>query len=136
MRWKYFLTALVMAAGCGLAATVSAHPPLPVGCSPATRAGCIYSPALTFASTAIFDTILTDPARNNYQLPVRVRYPVGAVGPLPVVIYIWKVVVYDKVLGLGTTDAITGEVATWAGVIVTTYFGGRTIEKVARIFKR
>src|SRR5215475_8589250 len=55
---------------------------------------------------------------------------------LPVVIYIWKVVVWDKVLGLGSTDAITGEVATWAGVIVTTYFGGRTIEKVARIFKR
>jgi hypothetical protein len=55
---------------------------------------------------------------------------------LPVVVYLWKVVVYDKVLGLGTTDAITGDVATWAGVIVTTYFGGRTIEKVARIFKR
>src|SRR5262245_21317111 len=55
---------------------------------------------------------------------------------LPVVIYIWKVIVFDKVLGLGSTDALTGEVATWAGVIVTTYFGGRTIEKVARIFKR
>jgi hypothetical protein len=55
---------------------------------------------------------------------------------LPVVIYIWKVIVYDKVLGLGTTDAITGDVGAWAGVIVTTYFGGRTIEKVARIFRR
>jgi hypothetical protein len=55
---------------------------------------------------------------------------------LPVVIYIWKVIVIDKVLGWGTTDAITGDVGTWAGVIVTTYFGGRTIEKVARIFKR
>ena len=55
---------------------------------------------------------------------------------LPVVIYIWKVIVIDKVLGLGTTDPISGEVATWAGVIVTTYFGGRTIEKVARIFRR
>jgi len=55
---------------------------------------------------------------------------------LPVVIYIWKVIVIDKVLGWGTTDPITGEVATWAGVIVTTYFGGRTIEKVARIFRR
>src|SRR5262249_1707481 len=55
---------------------------------------------------------------------------------LPVVIYIWKVVVYDKVLGLGATDAITGDVGTWAGVIITTYFGGRTIEKVARIFRR
>jgi hypothetical protein len=55
---------------------------------------------------------------------------------LPVVIYIWKVIVYDKVLGLGTTDAITGDVGTWAGVIITTYFGGRTIEKVARILRR
>lgn len=55
---------------------------------------------------------------------------------LPVVIYIWKVVVYDKVFGLGTTDPITGDVGTWAGVIITTYFGGRTIEKVARIFRR
>ncbi len=55
---------------------------------------------------------------------------------LLVVIYIWKVIVYDKVLGLGTTDAITGDVGTWAGVIITTYFGGRTIEKVARIFRR
>jgi len=55
---------------------------------------------------------------------------------LPVVIYIWKVIVYDKVLGLGTTDTITGDVGTWAGVIITTYFGGRTIEKVARIFRR
>ena len=54
---------------------------------------------------------------------------------LPVVIYIWKVIVYDKCLGLGTTDAITGDVGTWAGVIITTYFGGRTIEKVARIFR-
>ena len=54
---------------------------------------------------------------------------------LPVAIYIWKVVVYDKVFGLGTTDTITGDVSTWAGVIITTYFGGRTIEKVARIFR-
>jgi hypothetical protein len=55
---------------------------------------------------------------------------------LPVVIYIWKVIVWDKVLGLGSTDPLAGDVASWTGVIVTTYFGGRTIEKVARIFKR
>jgi hypothetical protein len=46
------------------------------------------------------------------------------------------VIVWDKVLGLGTTDPIGGDVAAWTGVIVTTYFGGRTIEKVARIFRR
>ncbi len=41
-----------------------------------------------------------------------------------------------KVLGLGTTDALTGMVADWTGMIVTAYVGGRSIEKVARIFRR
>jgi hypothetical protein len=31
---------------------------------------------------------------------------------------------------------IDGDVGTWAGVVITTYFGGRTIEKVARILRR
>jgi len=44
--------------------------------------------------------------------------------------------VRDKVFGLGANDPITGDVGTWAGVIITTYFGGRTIEKVARILRR
>jgi len=51
---------------------------------------------------------------------------------LPVVIYLWKVIVWDKVLGLGTTDAIAGDVATWAGAIVTTYVGGRSLEQIAK----
>ena len=55
---------------------------------------------------------------------------------MPIVIYFWKVIVWDKVLGWGVTDPITGMVADWAGVIVTAYVGGRSIEKVARIFKR
>jgi hypothetical protein len=29
----------------------------------------------------------------------------------PVIIYFWKVIVWDKVLGLGTSDAITGMIA-------------------------
>jgi len=55
---------------------------------------------------------------------------------LPLVIYLWKVIVWDKVLGLGTTDPITGMVADWIGTIITAYVGGRSIETVARIFKR
>lgn len=55
---------------------------------------------------------------------------------LPVIIYFWKVIVWDKVLGLGTTDPLTGMIADWTGIIVTAYVGGRSIEKVARIFKR
>ena len=49
------------------------------------------------------------------------------------IIYVWKVVVWDKVLGLGTTDTLSGDVAQWAMIVLTAYFGGRSFEKVARI---
>jgi hypothetical protein len=49
------------------------------------------------------------------------------------VIYAWKVVVFDRVLGWGSTDPLTGDVAQWAVIVLTAYFGGRSQEKVARI---
>jgi len=52
------------------------------------------------------------------------------------VIYVWKVVVWDRVLGLGTTAALSGDVAQWAMMVLTAYFGGRSLEKVARILGR
>jgi hypothetical protein len=52
------------------------------------------------------------------------------------VIYAWKVIVFDKVLGLGTTDPLTGDVSQWAMIVLTAYFGGRSVEKVARILRR
>lgn len=52
------------------------------------------------------------------------------------IIYVWKVVVWDKVFGLGTTDALSGDVAQWAMIVLTAYFGGRSLEKVARIIAR
>jgi hypothetical protein len=52
------------------------------------------------------------------------------------VIYAWKVVVFDKVLGLGSTDPLTGDVAQWAMIVLAAYFGGRSIEKVAKIVSR
>jgi len=52
------------------------------------------------------------------------------------IIYAWKVVVWDKVLGLGVTDALGGDVAQWAMIVLTAYFGGRSLEKVARILAR
>lgn len=39
-------------------------------------------------------------------------------------------------MGLGSTDPITGMIADWTGMIITAYVGGRSIEKVARIFRR
>lgn len=52
------------------------------------------------------------------------------------VIYVWKVVVWDKVLSLGSTDPLSGDVAQWAMIVLTAYFGGRSLEKVARILGR
>jgi hypothetical protein len=49
------------------------------------------------------------------------------------VIYAWKVVVFDKVFGWGSTDPLSGDVAQWAMIVLTAYFGGRSLEKVARI---
>jgi hypothetical protein len=53
-----------------------------------------------------------------------------------IVIYVWKVVVWDKVLGLGATDPLGGLVGDWAGLIMIAYFGGRSVEKIAQIFRR
>ena len=67
------------------------------------------------------------------------RWYTALIRPLlafPLIIYVWKVIVWDKVLGFGTTDPITGMVADWMGMIITAYVGGRSIEKVARIFRR
>jgi len=47
-----------------------------------------------------------------------------------------KCVVWDTVLGLGTTPALKGDVSAWAGLIISFYFGRRTFENVARIIKR
>ena len=52
----------------------------------------------------------------------------------PFIIYVWKSVVYDKVLGFGTTDALDGSLGEWAGIIITAYFVGRPIEKAVKGF--
>lgn len=55
---------------------------------------------------------------------------------LAVIIYFWKILVWDKVLGLGSTTLPAPEIMQWCGIIITAYFGGRSIEKVARILRR
>lgn len=54
----------------------------------------------------------------------------------PFIIFAWKVVVYDKVLGLGRTDPLDPNMWSVFLTVIGAYFGGRTIEKVARIFRR
>jgi hypothetical protein len=53
-----------------------------------------------------------------------------------VAIYFGKLLIWDKVLGLGTTDGLQGFAATTANLVVSFYFAKRGFENVARIIKR
>lgn len=55
------------------------------------------------------------------------------------VIYFGKIVLWDKVFSYwtnGSTDALHGDASMWAGLIMSFYFGKRTVENAIRIFKR
>ncbi|MBC9876312.1 hypothetical protein G8O24_02995 [Bradyrhizobium sp. INPA01-394B] len=53
-----------------------------------------------------------------------------------VTIYFAKLLVWDKVLGLGSTDPLAGFAAITANLVVSFYFTKRGFENVARIIKR
>ena len=55
---------------------------------------------------------------------------------LPFIIFTWKVIVFDKVIGLGITPPLDPKMWNVFMAVVVAYFGGRSIEKVARILKR
>ena len=52
------------------------------------------------------------------------------------VFYLGKVVVWDTMLGLGSTPAILGNVGEWMGMIAALLFGKRGFENVARILRK
>src|SRR6185369_16790227 len=55
-------------------------------------------------------------------IAVQGRWYTAIIRPLlafPVIIYLWKVIVWDKVFGLGATDPITGMIGDWTGLIIT-----------------
>jgi hypothetical protein len=53
-----------------------------------------------------------------------------------VALYFGKLLVWDKVLGLGTTDPLAGFASTTSNLVVSFYFAKRGFENVARIIKR
>lgn len=53
-----------------------------------------------------------------------------------VAVYFAKLLIWDKVLGLGSTDPLAGFAATTANLIVAFYFAKRGFENIARIIKR
>lgn len=52
----------------------------------------------------------------------------------PLVAYEWKIVVYDIVLSLGSTDPIRGQVADWATVIISSIFGSSTVMSLGNMW--
>jgi phage terminase large subunit len=65
---------------------------------------------------------------------LRARKPPGAI----VIKANWrdKLLIWDKVLGLGTTDPLAGFAAITSNLVVSFYFAKRGFENVARIIKR
>ena len=57
-------------------------------------------------------------------------------GPLFSAAWLDELAKWRQVLGLGSTDPLSGDVAQWAMIVLTAYFGGRSLEKVARILAR
>jgi hypothetical protein len=53
-----------------------------------------------------------------------------------VAIYFGKLLIFDKVMGLGTTDPLSGFSAVTSNLVVSFYFAKRGFENVARIIKR
>ena len=53
-----------------------------------------------------------------------------------VAVYLCKLLIWDKVLGLGVTDPLLGWSGTVSTTIVGAYFGKRTFESIAQIIKR
>ena len=55
---------------------------------------------------------------------------------LPFVIFAWKVVVHDKVLGLGVTDPIDPNMWNVFLAVIASYFGLSAIDRIAKVFRR
>lgn len=53
---------------------------------------------------------------------------------MPVIILVWKLLVWDKALGQwthGVTDSLSDQIWWYCTTVTIAYFGGRTVEKVA-----
>jgi hypothetical protein len=55
---------------------------------------------------------------------------------LPFIVFAFKVIVWDKVLGWGVTDKLDPNFWSVFQTIVISYFGASAVERVSRIFKR
>lgn len=95
--------------------------------------------AVELAQAEIMAEIASRQAAKEIIIAEQGRWFTAIIRPLfafPFIIYIWKLVVWDKVFKLGATDSLGDNLTSVMMTIIACYFGGRTIEKVAQIFKR
>lgn len=62
--------------------------------------------------------------QSNRALGGRITAIVQAAWALPFIIYTWKLVFFDKVLGMGVTDPLSPALSDMQNTIVALYFGG------------
>ena len=74
--------------------------------------------------------------QSNRALGGRLTAIVQAVWAAPFILYNAKLVVWDKVLGLGATDPLSADLMALQATLVTFYFGGNALVGVVRAVRR
>lgn len=91
------------------------------------------------------DTAVGEMAAQTVEIKAQAEYRIASLGywyepdkimGYAVAIYFAKLLVYDKVLGLGRTDPLAGFAEVTANLIVAFYFAKRGFENIARIIKK
>lgn len=91
------------------------------------------------------DLATREMAVQQREIEVQAQYRIASLGHwyepdklmgYAVAVYVGKLLIYDKVLALGATDALGGWIETTANLIVGFYFAKRGFENVARIIKK
>lgn len=91
------------------------------------------------------DLATREMAAQQREIEVQAKYRIASLGHwyepdklmgYAVAVYVGKLLIYDKVLGLGITDPLGGWIETTANLIVAFYFAKRGFENVAAIIGR
>jgi hypothetical protein len=56
--------------------------------------------------------------------------------PRAIVCWVFALYTVDQVFGLHMTQPLTEPISTWAGWLMAMWFGGRSLEKIAKIIRR
>ena len=91
------------------------------------------------------DAAAQEQATQQIEIRAQADYRIAALGywyepdkimGYAVAVYVGKLLIWDKVLGLGATDPLAGWIEVTANLIVVSYFGKRGFENVARILRK